>query len=264
MNKKYTLITGASGGLGSAFAHCCARLNRNLILIALPGSAIKKMGEELSRFYQVDIKVFEFDLTDRPSFDAHVEMISRNFSIDFLINNAGMGGTVSMLDCAPKVIDKIIQLNIGCTALLTRQLLPLLLEHDRSFVLNIASMAAFSPIAYKTVYPASKAFVSSFSLGLREEMQDRGVSVSVAYPGPIMTNSNTSQRILLQGYKGRLGLFSTMDLANRILRQTLAGRATIVPGWWNRMNQKLMGLIPPTIKVRLISGAIKRELQLTH
>jgi len=264
MNKTYTLITGASSGLGSAFALCCARLEMNLILIALPGSAIKRTGEELSLLYGVEVHIFEFDLTNKLAFERHIEIIKASFAVDFLINNAGMGGTVPMLDSTPQMIDKIIQLNISCTALLTRELLPQLLQHSRSYVLNIASMAAFSPIAYKTVYPASKAFVSSFSLGLREEMQEQGVSVSVAYPGPIMTNSNTSQRILLQGYKGRLGLFSTMDLANRIIRQTLAGRAVIVPGWWNRMNQRLMGIIPSTVKVRLISGAIKRELQLIH
>ncbi|WP_018626390.1 SDR family NAD(P)-dependent oxidoreductase [Niabella aurantiaca] len=264
MNKKYTLITGASSGLGSAFALSCARLGMNLVLIALPGSAIKRTGEELRRLYGIDVRIFEFDLTNRAAFESHTAMIKAMFPVNFLINNAGMGGTVSMLDSSPQLIDKIIQLNIACTALLTRALLPRLLEHEQSFVLNIASMAAFSPIAYKTVYPASKAFVSSFSLGLREEMQAQGVSVSVAYPGPIMTNSNTSQRILMQGYKGRLGLFSTADLANRILRQTLAGRAVIVPGWWNRLNQKLMGILPSTVKVRLISGAIRRELQLTH
>ncbi|WP_300603301.1 SDR family NAD(P)-dependent oxidoreductase [Niabella sp.] len=264
MNKKYTLITGASSGLGSAFALCCARLKMNLVLIALPGSTIKTTAEELIRLYGIDVQVFEFDLTNRVAFETHIALIKEEYPVNFLINNAGMGGTVSMLDCSPQLIDKIIQLNIGCTALLTRELLPQLLQQEKSFILNIASMAAFSPIAYKTVYPASKAFVSSFSLGLREELQQKGVSVSVAYPGPIMTNSDTSRRILLQGYKGRLGLFSTMDLAGRIIRHTLAGRAEIVPGWWNRMNQALMGLIPSTVKVRLISGAVKRELQLTH
>lgn len=262
MNKTYTLITGASSGLGSAFAVCCARLKRNLLLIALPGTAIKKTGEELSALYGVDVSVFEFDLTDRNAFDRHVEMIRTRFEVDFLINNAGMGGTAAILNCAPELIDKMIQLNICCTALLTRQLLPQLLKHKKSFVLNIASMAAFSPIAYKTVYPASKAFISSFSLGLREEMQERGVSVTVAYPGPIMTNANTSQRILLHGFKGRIGLFSTTRLANEIICHTLSGKAVIIPGWWNRMNQRLLRLLPQTLKIKLASETVKQELQI--
>ncbi|ANH80677.1 short-chain dehydrogenase [Niabella ginsenosidivorans] len=263
MNKRYTLITGAGSGLGSALAFSCAQRGMNLILITLPGTSIGKMAAALERVFDITVHYLEFDLTNTASFDESVEKI-RSMEVDFLINNAGMGGTASILNCSSEHIDKIIQLNIRCTALLTQKLLPQLLRHKKSYLLNIASMAAFSPIAYKTVYPASKAFISSFSLGLREELQEQGLSVSVAYPGPIMTNSNTSQRILLHGFKGRMGLFSTQDLAEKLIRQTLEGKAIIIPGVWNRVNQRLMGLIPPTLKVRLISGAVKQELKIAR
>lgn len=263
MKKKYTVITGASSGLGSALALGCARRGMNLILIALPGSAVRKMATELERLFHITAYCLEFDLTHTAAVEEYLEKI-KLLEIDFLINNAGMGGTASFLDCSLSYIDKIIQLNIRCTALLTRRLLPQLLNHKKSYLLNIASMAAFAPIAYKTVYPASKAFVSSFSLGLREELQERGLSVSVAYPGPIMTNSDTSRRILLHGFKGRLGLFSTEALAEKIIGQTLNGKAVIIPGLWNRMNQRLMGFMPSTVKARLISGAVKQELKIAR
>ncbi|WP_262709987.1 SDR family NAD(P)-dependent oxidoreductase [Pedobacter frigoris] len=126
--------------------------------------------------------------------------------------------------------------------------------------MNIASMAAFTPIAYKTVYPASKAFISSFSLGLREELNDTSISISVVYPGPIMTNSGVSARIIKQGIKGKMGLLSTPEIARVALRQTLVGKAIIIPGFWNRLNQRLMAMLPMEIKLKIVSQAVKKEL----
>src|SRR5690606_36480402 len=117
-----------------------------------------------------------------------------------------------------------------------------------------------TPIAYKTVYPASKAFISSFALGLREELRGSGVSVSVVYPGSIMTNSNVSRRIIGLGIKGRIGLLSVPEIARAALKGTLAGKAVIIPGLWNRINHQLMKLIPLETRLKLLSGAIRQEL----
>ncbi len=261
--KKYTLITGASSGLGKEFAVQCARQRMHLLLIALPGSNLAMLASNLMDTYAVDIRIFEFDLTDTTVFAERINHVTSHYSIDFLINNAGVGGTANMVDCSIDSIDRIIQLNIRTTVVITRLLLPCLLQHTKSYILNIASMAAFTPIAYKTIYPASKAFISSFALGLREELHNTGVSVSVVYPGPIMTNSNTSRRIVLQGLKARMGLLSTSSIVETAIKQTLAGKASIVPGWWNRMNQQLMNLLPVKTKTRMVSGAVKNELTLS-
>ena len=80
-----------------------------------------------------------------------------------LINNAGIGGSKKFSDASGSYIEKIIQLNVLATSLLTHQLLPNLQKSSKAYVLNVSSLAAFSPIGYKTVYPASKAFIHSFS-----------------------------------------------------------------------------------------------------
>lgn len=261
---KYTLITGAGGGLGRELAIQCASQKMNLILISLPGSGIRSLAERLMQLHAVDIAVYEFDLTDDAAFYDRLQYISAQYEIDFLINNAGMGGTAHILDCPIETIDCIIKLNIRSTALLTRYLLPNLIRQKESYILNVASLAARSPIAYKTVYPASKAFLSSFSFGLREELQDKGVSVTVAYPGPMMTNYDTSRRIVAQGVKGRISTLSTAAIAATLIRQTLAGKPAIAPGFWNRVSMKLMQLLPTGFKTHVVSAQIKSELQLAY
>jgi len=256
----YTLITGASSGLGREFSNQCAAMGRNLVMIALPGSNTSSLADGLMLEYGIKIAVFEFDMTDSILLVERLNYIIAHFDIDFLINNAGIGGTVSITESSLAATDRILQVNIRSMVLITQLLLPQLLKLPRAYIMNISSMAAFTPIAYKTVYPASKAFISSFSLGLREELHETNVSVSVVYPGPIMTNSGVSARIVEQGMKGRIGLLATSEIAKIALKRTLAGKATIIPGFWNKINHRLMGILPTETKLKIVSRAVKKEM----
>lgn len=260
VQSKYALITGGSSGLGRELVLQCAIQGFNVVLIALPGGNTVSFSEQVKTQYAVDVVVFEFDITDQELLAARLEEIVSRFPVNMLINNAGIGGTALLIQSPMESIDRIIQLNIRATTTITRIMLPYLLNHPQSYIMNIASMAAFTPIAYKTVYPASKAFISSFSLGLREELRHSSVSVSVVYPGAILTNSNVSQRIIALGRKGRIGLLPTSEIANIALRYTLEKKAVIIPGTWNRINYTLMRLLPVNIRLKIISGAIKSEL----
>lgn len=257
---KYTLITGASSGLGREFAIQCARMGMHIVLIALPGGNTASLARQLMEAYAIDVRVFEFDLTDAAALEKHISEIIRLYPVDFLINNAGIGGTEAITETPLEKIDRIILLNVRSTALLTRQLIPHMLQHEKSYIMNISSMAAFTPIAYKTVYPASKAFISVFSLGLKEELAGTGISVSVVYPGPILTNSGTARRIIGQGLKGRMGLLPTPDIAQKAIRMTLAGSPVIIPGIMNRISHFLMQLLPTGFKMKLVSREVKKEI----
>ncbi|WP_346320122.1 SDR family NAD(P)-dependent oxidoreductase [Chitinophaga sp. YIM B06452] len=257
---KYTLITGASSGLGREFAIQCARMGMHIILIALPGGNTASLAEQLMLEYRVDVRVYEFDLTDTDELRSNMDDIIANYPVNFLINNAGIGGTAAITDASLEKIDQIILLNVRSTALITRLLIPHMLQHEKSFIMNISSMAAFTPIAYKTVYPASKAFISVFSLGLKEELAGTSLSVSVVYPGPILTNSGTSRRIISQGLKGKMGLIPTHEIARKAIRMTLAGYPVIIPGAMNRISHFLMQLLPTGVKLRLVSREVKKEI----
>ena len=106
-----------------------------------------------------------------------------------------MGGTNYFDEAKTDYLDTIIQLNMKALVHLTHKLLPALKKSNNSHILNISSLAAFGPMPYKTIYPASKAFVSSFSRGLNAELKKTSVSVSVAYPGGMATNPEVTKRM---------------------------------------------------------------------
>ncbi|PKP03376.1 MAG: hypothetical protein CVU11_08555 [Bacteroidetes bacterium HGW-Bacteroidetes-6] len=256
---KYALLTGASQGLGKALANELASRNINLLLVSLPDEGLEKLSQEISQQYNVEVRWFEADFSESNSVYEVAEW-ARNHKVFMLINNAGVGGTKSFESASPHYVDNIIQVNVRATSMLTRLMLPELKKNVDSYILNVASMASFSPFAFKTVYPASKAFVYSFSRGLQEELRGTGVYVSVIHPGPIKTNPEVTRRIEKQGVFGKMGLITTEKLAHIAIRQVFRRDSLILPGAFNKLNWLLMSIIPNYWKLLLVSRVVRREI----
>lgn len=260
MKNGFAVITGASSGLGRAFAFELAKRKTNLVLIALPGEGLDVLAKELQRA-GVRAEYFETDLTRHENILAVSEWVNTNFEVFMLINNAGMGGTRRFLDADMDYLNNIIQLNVMSTSLLTRALLPNLLGQDQSYILNVSSMAAFSPMGYKTVYPASKAFVHHFTRGLYQELKDTRVFVSVVNPGPMKTNKDVTDRINRQGWMGKLGLLTPEEVAEISVRQLFKKDTVIMLNLSNGFNWLLMKVIPIWLRLPLLTKAIEREIK---
>lgn len=259
--EQFVLITGAGKGLGKAFVCQCALMGFNLILMALPGENTEDLAQQIQNQYGVSVVVYTLDMTDELALAAALQEINEKFAVFFLINNAGVGGTANINNATLSDLNRIINVNIKAMVQVTSAILPNLQAANAAYILNVSSMAAFSPIAYKTVYPATKAFVASFSLGLREELKASNISVSIVYPGPIMTNSNVSKRILAQGFFARLGLINTDTIAQKAIDKCLKKRIKIIPGIWNQCSAKLLQWLPSQAAMHLISNSVKKELQ---
>jgi short-subunit dehydrogenase len=258
----YTFITGASMGLGRELAIESARRGRNLVLVALPGRNLRQLCEELERRYGILAISWECDLTDKQALDRLIKDVLSKYSIDQLINNAGIGGSNRFEAATPEYLDRIIHLNIRATTMLTRMLLPELKSHTRSQIINIASVAAFGPLPFKTIYPASKAFIYSFSRSLDSELKGTGVSVTVVTPGPIVTNPDVSMRIITQGAMARIGLLTAGKIARMALDGAERGKKVVVPGLMSRINRFLLRWFPESWRMALMSRVIRKELRL--
>ena len=151
---RYALVTGASSGLGRCYALELARQGIDTLLVALPGSGLDEVVAA-SRQYGVNCIPFEADLCNEEALYELCWKIDTRYSLFMIINNAGTGGTKRFTTCTPEYLDRILHLNIRVPTLLTRYLLPNLRQAPEAFILNVASMAAFSPTGFKTVYPAS-------------------------------------------------------------------------------------------------------------
>lgn len=255
------IITGASRGLGKEIARELALKNFNLLLVSLKDEGLPDLSSEMETKYDVKVYYLETDLSEsQVVFQVAVWALSKGH-VSILVNNAGIGGTSAYDVASAEYIDSIIQLNIRATSLLTRLILPELKCQKQAYILNVASMASFSPVAYKTVYPASKAFIWSFSRGLHEELKSTGVFVSVIHPGPMKTNSEVIKRIEKQRLFGRMGLITAEKTAKIAVNSLLKHDSLIIPGFMNKLNWLMIRIVPVWIMLILLSRVIKRELK---
>jgi len=258
----FALVTGAGKGFGKSISKELAKRKNNLLLIARPGENLRMFGEELNKNHGVEVHCFEVDFLQDHSLNKVRDWVS-NYEVDFLVNNAGIGGSNFFEDTDEDQLNAIIQVNIKTLAILTHLLINKLKEHPKAYILNVGSMASCCPIAYKTVYPASKAFVYSFSKSLNVELAQTGISVSVVLPGPIKTNQEVTNRINQQGWWVKAGLWEPEQLAKFCINKTLKGRSVIIPGFINKINWLMLRVLPKRICIPTISTAIRHEILMT-
>ncbi|MBB4118092.1 hypothetical protein GGR32_000364 [Mesonia hippocampi] len=252
----FAVITGASQGLGKAFAISLAKRKHNVVLISLPNQNLEEVANYIKTKYNVAVAYFETDLSLDENVTAITKHLNENYAIHILINNAGTGGTRKIDNVSLDYINTIIQVNVKATTVFTHQLLPNLKKQPKSYILNVSSIAAFSPVGYKTVYPASKAFIHSFSLGLSEELKNSNVSVSVINPGAMKTNPEITARIEKQGFVGKLTLLEPRKVAEYSLRKMFKGTTFILV---NPVSWFISTLLPNWIKVPMMTNIVKRE-----
>jgi 3-hydroxy acid dehydrogenase / malonic semialdehyde reductase len=180
------VITGATGGFGSAFAHRFAALGAKLVLTGRRTERLQELTDELG----TPVHTVELDVRDR----AAVEQIFGNLpaefaAIDLLINNAGLAlGTEPAQQADPADWETMIDTNDKGLVLCTRAVLPGMIERGRGHIVNIGSTAGSYPYPGGHVYCASKAFVKQFSLALRADLQGTGVRVTNIEPGMVETD----------------------------------------------------------------------------
>lgn len=257
MNTPYAVVTGASRGLGKELAIELARRGVSSIMVGT-SSTVETACAEINRQYHTHSVAFIANLCQKEEVLNLAQKINQRYEVFLLVNNAGMGGSKAFTEADCDYLDHIIQLNIRATSLLTHELMPNLLRQPKSYVLNIGSMAAFTATGYKTVYPASKAFLKHFSYGMREEFKGTPVSISYASPGAMATNPEVSARIEKQGFLGKFTLKTTRDIAKKCIQQTLRRKKHIII---NPLSYFFSAIIPGCIKNPLMTKIVKRELE---
>jgi short-subunit dehydrogenase len=262
--RQYVLITGASCGLGKELAKECAKRSMNLLLTALPNEEISKLGDDFSQKYGVEVITFEADLTKPDELKKLAASISEKYEVKILINNAGLGGAKTFLDATTEYIEQIVMLNMHALVLLTRLMLPNLKRQKNAYILNIASMASFSPMPFKTVYPASKAFVYSFSRGLDAELKGTGVSVSVAHPGGMRTNAEVTHSIENYNRLIRSTTLSVERVAQVCIKSLLKRKRIIIPGVINKLSWVLLKITPLWMRLSLMRSSIRKDIELQN
>ncbi len=183
------LITGASSGIGKAFAQQLAAQNTNLVLVARSQKKLHQLTKELQENYNIQVEIIVKDLTEPHAAQAIFDATqAKGLTIDLLINNAGFGDYGDFATSHGEKQVKIVQLNVVALVDLTHKFLPLMRQRQSGSIINVSSITAFQPMPYLSVYAASKAFIVSFSQALWAENRSYGIRILVTCPGPIETN----------------------------------------------------------------------------
>jgi uncharacterized protein len=187
-DRPLALITGASGGIGEAFAHVLAAEGYGLVLVARRYGELNRVAGVVTSRYDVPVTVVDADLST-PDAAARLKetLDSRSAAPDVLINNAGWGLNLGVLEAPIADQLNIIDLNVRALTELTLRFLPPMKERGRGGVLNLGSMAAFMPGPHMAVYHATKAYVVSFTEAVARELKGTGVTISTYCPGPVAT-----------------------------------------------------------------------------
>lgn len=195
------LVTGASSGVGAAFAERLARDGHDLVLVARRRDRLEELAKRLRRDSGVQADVMCADLTD-PEALAKVEAsVAGDDALALLVNNAGFGGYKPFASIDPSVIDDLIGIHVRAVTRLTRAALPGMIRRGAGGIINISSVLALSgtlppnPLPYRATYAATKAFILAFTQALAGELRGTGVKVQVCLPGRIKTDFHTLQGI---------------------------------------------------------------------
>jgi short-subunit dehydrogenase len=248
------LITGASMGIGEAFAEALAARGYDLALVARSGPALHAVAERIRTARGARVEPIAADLQDPAAVARAGDEAESLFGrVDLLINNAGYGAHGGFEELGPDRNLGQVRLNVEALVALTARFAPAMLARGSGGVINVASTAAFQPVPFMAVYGATKAFVLSFSEALAEEFRGRGVRVLALCPGATQTNFFKTA-----GEGAQVGRFrSSEDVVRTGLAAYDRGRSFVIDGTANRLLAFSPRLAPRGLVARLAARAMK-------
>jgi short-subunit dehydrogenase len=253
------LVTGASSGIGHAFAERLAADGYRLILVARRADRLEAMAKSFGERFGPGFEVFPADLNRSEELRAVEDRIASEPTLELVVNNAGFGTVGCFADLDPDGEEAEIRLNVLALVRLARAGLPGMIERGRGAVVNVSSMAGFSPSPYMATYAATKAFVTTFTEGLAGELEGTGVKVQALCPG--FTRTEFQQ---VAGANTEMLPSFAWQEPDEVVEASLAGLArgdlVVVPGRANQAVAALSSALPRSWTRRLLGAAMKRSL----
>jgi short-subunit dehydrogenase len=254
-----TLITGASSGIGEAFARKLAARGRNVLLVARSEDKLIALCNELGRLTSIRAQYLALDLL-QPDAGAQLfeETKTRDLEVEMLINNAGFGsmGDYVRLDLNREL--DMIQLNVRSLVDLTHRFLGPMRDRKSGTIINVASTAAFQAVPYMATYAATKAFVLSFSEALWEENRAHGVHVMALCPG--VTETNFFQVAKIDRPPMRI-IQTPEEVVETALRALKRHKSTVISGWGNWLTVEAERFMPRATVTKVAGKALRSRFE---
>jgi short-subunit dehydrogenase len=245
------VITGASSGIGEAFARRLAREGYNVVLVARRQEKLDALAEDLKKRHAVSAQSVVADLSKEDDINRVADMLSDMSDagrLDLLVNNAGFGTTGNFIKQTLKDQNDMINLHVTATMRLTRAALPGMIQRRRGGIVNVASIAGWFPLPGNVNYSATKRYIITFSEALQTELMESGVFVQALCPGFTYSEFHDTAPFRTSGFRRDSTPPFMWQTADQVVMASLntlgTGDATVIPGIHNRALTSLEGLIP--------------------
>ncbi len=245
---KRALVTGASSGIGKAFAEQLAARGSHLVLVARDETRLEALAASLVQTHGVEVEVLVADLGNASQLAAVEERLAyEEAPVDLLVNNAGMGSHGKFHESSIDHEVNVVKVNVIAVQRLTHAVAAVMAKRGKGKILNVSSVAAFGPSPTVATYAATKAFVSSFSQAIAVELAPKGVTVSCICPGLTRTEFQQRSNSDSKGVPDRLWL-SADEVAASGLEGIEKAKFLYVPTFKYKVYTKVLKFVP----VRLI------------
>lgn len=249
----YSLVTGATGGLGKAFVYALATRGKNLILTGRSEEKLAALQADLRQKYpEIDVRCFAANLSNEDSrYALNGKITVENLRIDTLVNVAGVDVQKAFADYTQEKLTFQCRVNFEAAVSMCKTAI----EHraESLHIINISSVSGIYPMPYFAIYSATKGALTSFSAALREEMKGKKVNVTAILPGAMPTREDIKAQIKGQGLWGKLAVKSPAWVAEYSLKAVKKNKRKAIPGFWNKVMRVGTAILPLSLKLKFIA-----------
>jgi short-subunit dehydrogenase len=262
--RSLALITGASSGIGEAFARALAERNYDLVLVARREDRLKVLAQDLRRDYAIVVHVLPTNLSEPEACERVLAAVAKmGRSVDMLVNNAGYSIAQSFGDVPWKAQQDFLMTLVVNACGLVHGVLPGMIAKGGGRIIATASLAGFAPgVAGHTLYPGAKSLMMSFTQAIDAEYRGRGIRATAVSPGFVSTGFAAANGTDVVMAEAPRRLFLTPEqVVEAALKANDRGRVIVVPGWYNALAASLMRLLPQDlVRWALMKGSAKYHL----
>jgi uncharacterized protein len=260
MERRQTaLVTGASSGIGAAFARRLAARGTDLVLVARRTDRLEALAAELEKAHGASARVLTMDLGAHGGAEKLIDAVEAlGAPVDLLVNNAGFGAYGRLVEIPIERVAQMIELNVTALTLLTHHFAKQMVARGGGRILQVSSIGAFQPSPLYAAYSATKSYVLSMSEAIHHELRGTGVSVTTICPGLTETEFHDVAHHVKPGWMRAVSMTAD-DVAEIGLRAADAGRAVVTPGLANKLTGLLVKLLPRSWATAVAASTMKKR-----
>ena len=254
MSQMIALITGASSGIGEAFAKKFAQQGYNLVITGRREDLLHDISDKLQKRYNIIVETLKVELADEEDLEFLSEKIKHMDNLSVLVNNAGFGSRFNFINEEFKSQEDMIKVHVLAPVKLIYAALPGMIHRGHGTIINVSSISGKTPLPVGATYSATKSFLSTFSESLYLENASTNIKIQTLCPG--FTKTNFHGKLGLNGAslsnKGFIRWMTPERVVEVSLKNLKKGKIICVPGFWNKVIWFLADIIPRNIYYKII------------